>query len=419
MLKPNQPNSGNPLRESPTSGPDAGGLRRWVALAMEFYVPRVHEGINAYASIAGWWGGLSHLTLPLQLPRLAEKWDGILALPWISLDEELKACRCPVVEMFGVPLPGRPLRVCPDWEATGRLGAGHLLERGHTSLVFYRRSLTEEATQMQRGFEAAVREAGLIPVVFDRPAEQKEVEDMQSTRLTRLPWLKRRLADQPRPMAIMAEDDRFALDLVCACQSLGLRIPEEVAVLGADNNPQVVNLGPIPLSSVETNQFEVGYRAAEMLDALMAGKPPPQEPLVVAPMGVVVRESTDTYARGSTGTQAAYSFIRQNFSQKITPEQIAHHVGISSRTLQDHFKKETGRTLSHEITRLRLENACSLLKQTELKVSTVAHETGFASYAHFCSLFGRQFHVTPGEYRAAQQSAPRIPRGAAFGPEEH
>jgi transcriptional regulator GlxA family with amidase domain len=136
-----------------------------------------------------------------------------------------------------------------------------------------------------------------------------------------------------------------------------------------------------------------------------------------------VRASTDTYARGSASTQAAYAFIRHNFSQKITPEQIASKVGISSRTLQDHFKKETGRTLSQEITRLRLEHACDLLKQTDLKVSTVAHETGFASYAHFCSLFGRQFQMTPGEYREAhagrtRQNAPRIMRGAAFGPQK-
>jgi LacI family transcriptional regulator len=374
-------------------------LRRWVALAMEYYIPQVHEGVTAYALQAGWWGGLNQIWLPFQAARLSESWDGVLALPWISLREDLKRCRCPSVQMYQTPEPGTLAAVCPDWKGIGAAGARHLLERGHTTLVFYRRSLQAEAVLMQQGFQEEVARVGLATLVLDRPAEQPEVEDVQSTRLTRLPWLTGRLATLPRPLGIMAEDDRFALDVVCACETLRLRIPQDVAVLGADNDPRVINLSPVPLSSVDTNQSEVGYRAAELLDRLMGGQRPDRTQRLVPPLRVVVRESTDTYTRGGADTQAAYALIRQHCTQKISSEEIAAKVGIPSRTLQLHFKRETGRTMSQELSRLRLEHALQLLDRTPLKISTIAHETGFASYAHFCSLFARQFGLTPREYR--------------------
>jgi transcriptional regulator GlxA family with amidase domain len=112
-----------------------------------------------------------------------------------------------------------------------------------------------------------------------------------------------------------------------------------------------------------------------------------------------VRESTDTYAGAGVDVRSAYSYLRTHFREKNCASLVAQNSATPARTLQDRFKKSTGRTLSQEITRLRLEHACHLLEHTQLKVTSVAHETGFASYAYFSGLFERTFSMKPSAYR--------------------
>lgn len=367
---------------------------------MDFYVPQVHEGVVAYAVEAGWWGGLSQLTLPFQTSRVADRWDGILTLAaYPDLILALQSTSSPTVQMYAATSDLPAPAVVVDWTKVGALGARHLLERGYPQLAFYMKSRRPETLMMRDGFMDAARSAGLKPIVLDRMADQPDIDENASTALNQVPWLATRLADLPRPVGVMAEDDRFAISLISACLSLDLSVPDDVAVLGADNDPRRVQLSPHPISSVDPNLFQVGYQAASLLDRLMEGRSAPEGPIVIPPRGVVVRESTDTYAGVQPDVRAAYAYLRQHFREKNCASLAAQHSSTPARTLQSRFKKATGRTLSQEITRLRLEHARHLLEQTQLKLTSVAHETGFASYAHFSGLFERTVGMKPSVYR--------------------
>jgi len=386
------------------------GMSKCVGLVLESDARRIVDGIYAYGTEAGWWCGLNKIVLPFQSSSLKDRWDGILALPVCQRYKLLDACICPIVEICGAPQAENGLNVLPDWKLAGEMGAGHLLERGFANLAFYRRFPLLQTDLIQSGFQAVAGVTGVMPVILDFSREPGRRKSQQSDRRDRLSWLKLCLAAHPKPVGIMVEDDRLAIEVMSVCRLLGLRIPQDVAVLGINNDPQIMKLMPVPLSSVEINEFEIGYRAAQILNQIMNGEVPPAKPTVIPPARVSVRESTDTHVGGSFCTRAAYEYIRHNFSHKITPEQIALHANVASRTLQMHFKREIGRTITEEITRFRLEHARKMLERTDLKISTIAQETGFASYGYFCRRFARQFRRTPGEHR--QLVKPN--RGAGF-----
>jgi LacI family transcriptional regulator len=259
---------------------------------------------------------------------------------------------------------------------------------------------------MREGFVEAVRAAGGEAVILDRVAEQPGISSDASTPLSRVPWLAERLGGLPKPLAVMAEDDRFAIDVVSACLLSGLRIPDEVGVLGTDNDPRRYPLSPHPISSVDTDLFAVGYRAAALLERIMNGEAVAAEAVVVAPKGVVVRASTDTYALAGADVRAAYAWLCEHFRERRCASAAARESGTPVRTLQMRFKRATGRTLSEETTRLRLQHACQLLQQTQLKLTAIALETGFSSYAHFCGLFERMIGLKPSDYRDKHQCTP-------------
>ena len=162
-------------------------------------------------------------------------------------------------------------------------------------------------------------------------------------------WLKR----LPKPVAVLACNDLPACDLAVVCRSLGLRVPDDVALLGVDNDELECRLATPPISSIDIPAQRIGYEAARLLDQLLHGKRPANRSLFLPPIRVVTRQSTDTLATGDHVVRAALSYIREHATSGITVDSVVRQIDASRRELERHFRRVLGRSVLTEIRRVR------------------------------------------------------------------
>jgi LacI family transcriptional regulator len=387
----------------------AGSLRRRILLAMDpgLAGPR-RTGIAQYAHEAGWIldAGLFAL-LPSGAHReylASVELDGILSSVGKSdpyLRQIVEDAQVPIVDL-GQNCPDLMLpRVFPDHRAAGRLAANHLIDLGLRDLLFYAHIIDHPAPRLRRdGFRDAAQARGIAI---------QELWWDSSTRLpggiTRAAWLAAQLALFHRPLGVMAGNDLVAPDVLDAASRAGLRVPEDVAVIGVDNDPIIVELGSVPLTSVDTARERVGYEAAALLDRLIDGEEPPQEPILVDPAGVIARRSTEMLAVSDPDVVKAIRFIQDNFRTPITVADVVASTFLSRRSLQDRFQEALGHGMNDEIARQRLESCKRLLTQTTHKIFAIATMTGFGDVNRMGKAFKRKLGMTPLEYRQSYQPA--------------
>ncbi|MFA5058330.1 MAG: substrate-binding domain-containing protein, partial [Opitutaceae bacterium] len=283
----------------------------------------------------------------------------------------------------------------------GHLGAEHFIERGYRHFGFCGFANEGWSCQRRDGFVEALRLAGHAPHVFDVewPGRLTPLWDAKQTTALAA-WLRR----LPRPMAIMACGDLRALQVISAAQAAGLPVPEEVAVLGMNNDAIRCDLAYPPLSSVATNPFQSGYLAAETLALLMAGQQPQTWDLRVEPVGVVMRHSTDILAIDDTNVASALSFIREHALQGITVEQVLQHAFASRSQLEKKFRRYLGRSPQAEIRRVQVAKIRQLLIETDFPLKKIAELTGFEYVEYLCVVFKRFTGDSPGSYRKKNQA---------------
>ena len=197
----------------------------------------------------------------------------------------------------------------------------------------------------------------------------------------------------------MACNDVRARHVLEACRTLGLRVPDDVAVIGVDNDEMICDLTDPPLSSVEQGATPMGYQAAALLDRLMSGKAATPLRFVVKPEGVVARRSTDTLAIDDPEMAQAVRFIRNHARERIRIDDVVKAVGVSRSTVERRFKAVMGRTIHAEIERVRLEHAKQLIATTDLPLKRVATQVGFKYVQYLTKLFRERLGQTPAEYR--------------------
>jgi LacI family transcriptional regulator len=337
------------------------------------------------------------------------KGDGILSFVghWDELAKYVLSAGIPVVEISSVRKDlGIPC-VIEDNEAIGRLGAEHLLERNFKNFVwapFWDDAVNEERFQ---GFANCVRSAGfdcvrLLPVNTRRSARFSR--HMNWTLRRR--WVIHTIRSLRYPLGILCYNDCVAADIVDACIEAGIRIPDQVAVLGVDNDPVICDCVQVPLSSVRHDLEGMAYEAAALLDRLMNGERPPETPKRITPKGVVTRKSTEILAVEDSDVVAAISYIQENFHKgNLSVDDVVSHGRVPRRSLERAFRSELQRTILHEILRLRISYAQSLLETTTCSVTDVAAQSGFASLNHFFRVFRGRTGLTPRGFRQAHQRA--------------
>jgi AraC-like DNA-binding protein len=206
-----------------------------------------------------------------------------------------------------------------------------------------------------------------------------------------------------KPVGVLACTDQLGFWLLDACRRAGVAVPEEVAVVGVENDETLCLSASPPLSSVEFDSQRLGYAAARLLDSLMAGGQPPPGPLLLPPAGLVVRQSSDIVAIDDPQLAAAVRFIREHAARGATTADVLRLVPVSRRVLDRQMHAVLGRSIADEIARVRFMKVKNLLAETDLPLAAIAERSGFAYHQSMAESFKRRFGLTPGEFRAEQQ----------------
>lgn len=335
---------------------------------------------------------------------LSKKWHGVISRH--TTPALVRACavrRIPLVDLNdNPPFPGIP-KIRPDNVAVGHLGAEHFIERGFRSLGFSGFGNERWACERRDGFAEAAHLGGAACSVFDVdwPGDLTPAWDArQMLLLTR--WLRR----LPKPSAVMACNDLRALQVVSAAQSAGFLVPEEIAILGANNDLIRCELAYPALSSVATNNFQSGYQAASLLDLLLSGVKPLATDVRIEPSKVVTRHSTDVLAIADRNTAAALGFIREHACSGISVAEVVRNAHASRAQLEKNFRRYIGRSPQAEIRRVQLAKIRQLLSETDFPLKKIAELTGFEHPEYLSVIFKRLSGISPGAYRKKSQQRP-------------
>lgn len=371
--------------------------RRRVLLALGWYSTDLHRGVAAYARKAGW-------ALNIDMERgtpIPRNWkgDGVICVLGMdpSIDEAVLAWKLPTVSIGPFSTKEIP-QVMPDNEAIGKLAGEHFLMRGFRNFTYFVRSGGLGERLRMEGFRGRLAEAGYELSLLQHPGRGRRLDSAGESGDMR--WLEEKLSELRKPVAVFAEYDDRAIEILDACENAGLSVPEEVAVLGVDNDELRCGFATTPLSSVDDDQATQGYEAARMLDALMKGEPISERKVLVQPRGIVTRKSTDILAIEHPNVAKALRLIWEHYTESLTADAVASEIPMSSRRLHDAFLKHVGRTMAEEINRRRLEHAQRLLEDPKRrKMEEVAERSGFTSADHMGKIFMRALGVSPSNYR--------------------
>lgn len=360
----------------------------------------VLSGVRQFAETRPEW-----TFMPVFVKKSRLRWDGKMSpdglIAAIDNAESARAVGTwgrPIVTIGGalrnLPYP----RVAADNVAVGRLAVQHFLERGLKNLAFvgHRNHLTSE--EREAAFCEAVKEAGCAPVhcyltLPHRPYVPQAMQWYLDGDID--PWL---LA-LPKPVGLFVPADIYGAALTQICGEIALRVPEDIAIVGVDNDDVYGRLARPPLSSVLSDARRIGSEAAALLDRLLAGHKPPKDPIRVAPLGVQARRSSEVLAIEDEDVVTAARFIREHAHLPITVADVLRAVSVSRRSLERRFLQALDRGLSEEICRVRLERSKRLLAETDLRMAAVAGHSGFSSTRHLAATFQRELGEPPSQYR--------------------
>lgn len=289
-------------------------------------------------------------------------------------------------------LAGLPVTyVGEDSEAIGRLGAEYLVGRGFNQLAFFGNAADWQARTRMAGFQQVAADAG-------RPCHVRLYTDEEPDPQNPAHLIPGWLNELSKPVAVMGHQDAIARLTVNAAVEMGLRVPDDVAVLGVGNNPWASILAAMPISTVELNRDRVARVAAETLDALLEGGTPPP-PRWVPPVGVITRRSTDITLVQDQLVTDVLAYIRDHCGQGLTVDRVMDQLDVSRRHLEKRMKRAIGITPQVAIFRAQIERAKSMLAESDTPIEAISRTCGFRQPARLNQVFKRLTGMTPGQYR--------------------
>lgn len=375
-------------------------------MLLDWYSRAYHVGIAAFAREAGWI--LDATSLHYGVNEAAHFWEGDGAIVMLEkLSPTGKFCQSsqfPIVDLANqfpdIKLP----RVLQDNRMIGRLGAEHFLDRGFGNFAFC--ALSGEIWSEQERFESfdmRLRKNGYEAVLLRwRSAKRRRrLADLRSAMVNHLKEL-------AKPVAIMAHNDELAMLLMDACLEANLAVPEEVAILGCDNDRLAGDFAPTPLSSVEANLEKQGYEGAALLQRLMLGQAPGKRPILIPPVGVETRMSSDVFSVADHGVRKALQFIWHNYTDPLIGVNDVVDASQTGKTsLTRLFHKYLKCDISEKIRYLRIQKALPLITLTHMPFRDVAAICGFTDDKHLRTNVKRETGHSPREYRILKESSRR------------
>lgn len=328
-------------------------------------------------------------------PWLAE-WDGDGVIARIETPRIARAvvkCGLPTVDLSAARLVPTVPWVETDDAEIAHIAAEHLIERGFKHFGYCGDARFNWSVWREGFFSDELRKAGHDCHAY-RGDEAVTDLDAQSRHLAN--WIR----ELPKPVGIMACYDRRGQQVLDACRNASLAVPDEVAVVGVDNDELLCELAAPPLSSVIPNTHRTGYEAAALLDRMMSGKKVTAKSHLIAPLGVAARQSTDVLAIDDREVAGAVRFIREHACEGINVSDLMGSVKLSRRVLEQRFQKLLGRTPHEEILHVRLNRVQRLLAETDLPLYLIAERAGFEHVEYLSVAFKRELGKTPRQFRA-------------------
>ena len=335
-----------------------------------------------------------------KVPGWLKDWrgDGILTRTNSqAMADAIRATGVPAVEMRATRLDNSFPFIGVDNRALGNMVAEHLMECGFRNLAIYGMATEDYFQQRCENFVESARLAGCSCSVYNSAGDREKPANWEKQQSDVARWI----GELPKPVGIMACTDQLGFWLLDACKRARVAVPEEVAVVGVENDESLCLMSTPPLSSVRFDGELIGYEAAAILQGLMDGRPAPLEPTYVKPLGVVTRLSSDVVALADRDLADAVRFIREHACQGIAVEDVFSSVAVSRSWLERQMRDVLGRSPKAEIRRVQFNRVKELLCETGLSLAAIAVKSGFKHPQYMAEAFKREFGCTPGEFRAA------------------
>jgi LacI family transcriptional regulator len=369
--------------------------------AVQEYDRALRRGIVEYAERHGPWTFyeeppvyLGSLT-PRQRLRDMRRWNAKGILVGYARYREVKSLRLPTVAAMGTRrLHERHAQVVTADRKIGKMGASTFLGLGLRHFAFCGLEGLKFSDDRSAGFVQEIEDAGFTVDVY-----ASAIRNPSHYWYSEIRQLGRWLTRLPKPAGVMACNDDRARMILEICRTENVHVPDEIAVLGVDNDEQVCKSASPPLSSVALAAERGGYEAAALLASMLSGQKPANTVVTVNPTHVVCRQSTDLLAIQDAVMSRALRFVRENANRNLQVVDLAKAMGLSRRALQDRFKRFLGRTPMQEIHRCRAERVARLLVETNMSIGQIGEISGFEIEAHVARFFCSETGMTPLAYR--------------------
>ena len=338
------------------------------------------------------------------LPLWLKNWEGdgiITRVENRTLTAVIQRLGVPAVYLRNVPANLKMPSVLTDNTASARMAFEHLQERGFRHFAFCGYNGADYSDERRDSFVQYVTQAGLRCHVFagrEQPhksstAKYEEEGLKDGDRVAQ--WVR----ELPKPVGLMACNDMRGQQVLNACRAAGVAVPDEVAVIGVDNEDTLCDLSEPPLSSVVPHTQRIGYEAAALLDEMMKGKKPLPHRFFVEPVSIVTRRSTEVLAVEDRQIATVARFIREHACDGIDVGDVSRIVKWSRSTLERRYEKIMGHSPKHDILRFRLNRAKELLTETDFSLAYVAAKIGFKHTEYFSRIFKKKIGLTPARFR--------------------
>ena len=365
------------------------------------YSRNLLKGIVRYSKEVGNW---SFQRMPLYYRMLygengvvewAKKWqaDAIIAQLTDVNIELLNDLNIPIIVQNYRDRNKAVSNLTGDYFNTGVMAAKFFLNRGYRNFAFYGFKGAIWSRERADGYSHEIEKQGYKLAVLENDNKDREEWSYNHTVLGN--WLQ----SLPKPVALFACDDHFALQISETCNVYNINVPDDIAILGVDNDDLLCNISDPPLSSIVLDVENGGYNAGKLLHQLITKEITEPFNIVVNPLIIERRKSTEKYAVSDKNIRTILNYIEKNYANHLSVEELVKQVPLSRRVLEKKFKEETGESLYQYIQNYRIDQFTRLLITTDYSLFEAALQSGFENYKNVSRIFRKYKALSPAEYR--------------------
>lgn len=365
------------------------------------YSRNLLKGIVRYSKEVGNW---SFQRMPLYYRMLygengvvewAKKWqaDAIIAQLTDVNIELLNDLNIPIIVQNYRDRNKAVSNLTGDYFNTGVMAAKFFLNRGYRNFAFYGFKGAIWSRERADGYSHEIEKQGYKLAILENDNKDREEWSYNHTVLGN--WLQ----SLPKPVALFACDDHFALQISETCNVYNINVPDDIAILGVDNDDLLCNISDPPLSSIVLDVENGGYNAGKLLHQLITKEITEPFNIVVNPLIIERRKSTEKYAVSDKNIRTILNYIEKNYANHLSVEELVKQVPLSRRVLEKKFKEETGESLYQYIQNYRIDQFTRLLITTDYSLFEAALQSGFENYKNVSRVFRKYKSLSPAEYR--------------------